>query len=170
MAAGRAVLASSHAGLRALAPLPSSCSVRSLFLRGCGFSRSLSSYARCCAEGPVKPVEAAVVEDRFVVTTPLYYVNAPPHMGSAYTTIAADSIARFQVCLVLLWKGCEFGFLFGDFLPVDCLGFIVFVWIDFFFFLLMFLSSCLRKDEKFGDFYWFESRVVLFLDVLDVSL
>ncbi|XP_039113902.1 methionine--tRNA ligase, chloroplastic/mitochondrial [Dioscorea cayenensis subsp. rotundata] len=96
MAAARAVLASSHAGLRALAPLPSSCSVRSLFLRGCGFSRSLSSYARCCAEGPVKPVEAAVVEDRFVVTTPLYYVNAPPHMGSAYTTIAADSIARFQ--------------------------------------------------------------------------
>uniref|UniRef100_A0A2P2JZW0 methionine--tRNA ligase n=1 Tax=Rhizophora mucronata TaxID=61149 RepID=A0A2P2JZW0_RHIMU len=32
----------------------------------------------------------------FVLTTPLYYVNAPPHMGSAYTTIAADAIARFQ--------------------------------------------------------------------------
>ncbi|KAF6165073.1 hypothetical protein GIB67_000657 [Kingdonia uniflora] len=32
----------------------------------------------------------------FVLTTPLYYVNAPPHMGSAYTTIAADTIARFQ--------------------------------------------------------------------------
>ncbi|EOY18194.1 Methionyl-tRNA synthetase / methionine--tRNA ligase / MetRS (cpMetRS) [Theobroma cacao] len=32
----------------------------------------------------------------YVVTTPLYYVNAPPHMGSAYTTIAADAIARFQ--------------------------------------------------------------------------
>lgn len=35
--------------------------------------------------------------DPFVLTTPLYYVNAPPHMGSAYTTIAADAIARFQV-------------------------------------------------------------------------
>ncbi|KAK7270072.1 hypothetical protein RIF29_22963 [Crotalaria pallida] len=35
-------------------------------------------------------------EEPFVVTTPLYYVNAPPHMGSAYTTIAADAIARFQ--------------------------------------------------------------------------
>lgn len=35
--------------------------------------------------------------DAFVLTTPLYYVNAPPHMGSAYTTIAADAIARFQV-------------------------------------------------------------------------
>ncbi|KAL2897070.1 Methionine--tRNA ligase chloroplastic/mitochondrial [Bienertia sinuspersici] len=34
--------------------------------------------------------------DTFVITTPLYYVNAPPHMGSAYTTIAADAIARFQ--------------------------------------------------------------------------
>ncbi|KAL3829090.1 hypothetical protein ACJIZ3_017892 [Penstemon smallii] len=34
--------------------------------------------------------------DPFVLTTPLYYVNAPPHMGSAYTTIAADAIARFQ--------------------------------------------------------------------------
>ncbi|PIA39024.1 hypothetical protein AQUCO_02700300v1 [Aquilegia coerulea] len=32
----------------------------------------------------------------YVLTTPLYYVNAPPHMGSAYTTIAADAIARFQ--------------------------------------------------------------------------
>ncbi|KAJ3673926.1 hypothetical protein LUZ60_005918 [Juncus effusus] len=35
-------------------------------------------------------------DDLFVLTTPLYYVNAPPHMGSAYTTIAADAIARFQ--------------------------------------------------------------------------
>ncbi|CAA2940801.1 methionine--tRNA ligase, chloroplastic mitochondrial isoform X2 [Olea europaea subsp. europaea] len=34
--------------------------------------------------------------EAFVLTTPLYYVNAPPHMGSAYTTIAADAIARFQ--------------------------------------------------------------------------
>uniref|UniRef100_A0A7C9AMR8 methionine--tRNA ligase n=1 Tax=Opuntia streptacantha TaxID=393608 RepID=A0A7C9AMR8_OPUST len=34
--------------------------------------------------------------DTFVLTTPLYYVNGPPHMGSAYTTIAADAIARFQ--------------------------------------------------------------------------
>ncbi|XAR66305.1 Methionine--tRNA ligase [Bertholletia excelsa] len=38
----------------------------------------------------------AAKTDPFVLTTPLYYVNAPPHMGSAYTTIAADAIARFQ--------------------------------------------------------------------------
>lgn len=30
-----------------------------------------------------------------VITTPLYYVNAAPHMGSAYPTIAADALARF---------------------------------------------------------------------------
>jgi methionyl-tRNA synthetase len=30
----------------------------------------------------------------FYVTTPIYYVNASPHLGHAYTTIAADVIAR----------------------------------------------------------------------------
>jgi methionyl-tRNA synthetase len=30
----------------------------------------------------------------FYVTTPIYYVNAAPHLGHAYTTIAADIIAR----------------------------------------------------------------------------
>lgn len=32
----------------------------------------------------------------FAITTPLYYVNDLPHIGSAYPTIAADAIARFQ--------------------------------------------------------------------------
>lgn len=32
----------------------------------------------------------------FSITTPLYYVNDLPHVGSAYTTIAADVLARFQ--------------------------------------------------------------------------
>ncbi|NMC05930.1 MAG: methionine--tRNA ligase [Candidatus Lokiarchaeota archaeon] len=32
---------------------------------------------------------------KFYVTTPIYYVNDSPHVGSAYTTIAADIIARF---------------------------------------------------------------------------
>ncbi|HWI06759.1 MAG TPA: methionine--tRNA ligase [Solirubrobacteraceae bacterium] len=30
----------------------------------------------------------------FYVTTPIYYVNAAPHLGHAYSTIAADVIAR----------------------------------------------------------------------------
>ncbi len=32
---------------------------------------------------------------KFYVTTPIYYVNDVPHIGHAYTTIAADTIARF---------------------------------------------------------------------------
>ncbi|HEX4438378.1 MAG TPA: methionine--tRNA ligase [Solirubrobacteraceae bacterium] len=32
----------------------------------------------------------------FYVTTPIYYVNAAPHLGHAYTTIAADVLARHQ--------------------------------------------------------------------------
>ncbi len=28
-------------------------------------------------------------------TTPIYYVNAAPHLGTAYTTVAADVVARY---------------------------------------------------------------------------
>src|SRR5689334_8282191 len=30
----------------------------------------------------------------FAVTTPIYYVNSDPHLGHAYTTVAADVLAR----------------------------------------------------------------------------
>lgn len=33
--------------------------------------------------------------DKFYVTTPIYYVNDVPHIGHAYTTVAADIIARY---------------------------------------------------------------------------
>ncbi|MBI3003340.1 MAG: methionine--tRNA ligase [candidate division NC10 bacterium] len=33
---------------------------------------------------------------RFYITTPIYYVNATPHLGHAYTTILADATARFH--------------------------------------------------------------------------
>lgn len=32
---------------------------------------------------------------KFYITTPLYYVNAEPHIGHTYTTVAADILARF---------------------------------------------------------------------------
>ena len=32
----------------------------------------------------------------FFLTTPIYYVNGTPHVGSAYTTVAADVTARFE--------------------------------------------------------------------------
>lgn len=33
---------------------------------------------------------------KFYVTTPIYYVNSEPHIGSAYTTIVADIVARYK--------------------------------------------------------------------------
>jgi methionyl-tRNA synthetase len=33
--------------------------------------------------------------DRIYITTPLYYVNAEPHLGSAYTMIITDALARY---------------------------------------------------------------------------
>jgi methionyl-tRNA synthetase len=36
------------------------------------------------------------MKKKFYITTPIYYVNARPHIGHAYTTIACDAIARRQ--------------------------------------------------------------------------
>jgi methionyl-tRNA synthetase len=33
---------------------------------------------------------------KYYLTTPLYYVNAAPHIGHTYTTMAAETIARFK--------------------------------------------------------------------------
>jgi len=33
---------------------------------------------------------------KFYITTPLYYVNAAPHIGHAYTTLAADILCRWK--------------------------------------------------------------------------
>ena len=33
---------------------------------------------------------------KFYITTPIYYANGPPHLGGAYTTIAADIFARWH--------------------------------------------------------------------------
>jgi methionyl-tRNA synthetase len=35
-------------------------------------------------------------EELFYLTTPIYYVNAPPHSGHAYTTIVADTVSRYH--------------------------------------------------------------------------
>lgn len=44
----------------------------------------------------------------FYITTPLYYVNAEPHIGHAYTTVAADVLSRF-----MRGRGREAHFLTG---------------------------------------------------------
>ena len=45
---------------------------------------------------------------KFYITTPIYYVNARPHIGHAYTTIACDTVARRQRMM-----GAETYFLTG---------------------------------------------------------
>jgi methionyl-tRNA synthetase len=49
-----------------------------------------------------------VSKDTFYITTPIYYVNDVPHIGHAYTTVAADVVARYQRLL-----GREVFFLTG---------------------------------------------------------
>src|SRR5271157_2618789 len=44
----------------------------------------------------------------FFLTTPIYYPNARPHVGSAYTTIVCDVLARYKhMC------GCDVAYLTG---------------------------------------------------------
>ena len=64
------------------------------------------------AAGPIdrstsEPVTSAPVS-RFYVTTPIYYVNAEPHIGHAYTTIVGDALTRWHRLL-----GEEVKFLTG---------------------------------------------------------
>lgn len=46
---------------------------------------------------------------KFYITTPIYYVNGDPHIGSAYPTIACDVLARYHRL-----KGDEVWFLTGS--------------------------------------------------------
>jgi methionyl-tRNA synthetase len=43
-----------------------------------------------------KPKRANVSERAFFVTTPIYYISGNPHIGHAYTSIAADVLARYH--------------------------------------------------------------------------
>ncbi len=52
--------------------------------------------------------ETASNPNRFYLTTPIYYVNARPHLGHAYSTIVCDAIARRKRAL-----GIETWFLTG---------------------------------------------------------
>jgi methionyl-tRNA synthetase len=40
-------------------------------------------------------MESRMKKGRYI-TTPIYYVNDVPHIGHAYTTVAADVIARYD--------------------------------------------------------------------------
>ncbi|MBI4415079.1 MAG: class I tRNA ligase family protein, partial [Candidatus Kerfeldbacteria bacterium] len=36
------------------------------------------------------------MSDPLYITTPIYYVNDKPHIGHAYTTLAADVLTRYH--------------------------------------------------------------------------
>jgi methionyl-tRNA synthetase len=50
----------------------------------------------------------ATAKPKYYITTPIYYVNARPHLGHTYTTIASDAIARYKEM-----RGFEVLFLTG---------------------------------------------------------
>lgn len=49
-----------------------------------------------------------LVSNKFYVTTPIYYVNDAPHLGTAYTTVAADAFGRQRAL-----RGMDSRFLTG---------------------------------------------------------
>ena len=52
--------------------------------------------------------ENTTMNEPFYITTPIYYVNAEPHLGHAYTTILADVLSRYARL-----RGAETFFLTG---------------------------------------------------------
>src|SRR4051794_5375195 len=75
-------------------------------------SRSPPSHSSPAAwrlrEGRWRPSVESRGMERFYITTPIYYVNSTPHIGHAYTTIAADILARHK-----RQRGAETFFLTG---------------------------------------------------------
>src|SRR5438270_10495538 len=68
---------------------------------GCALPRcrcpAACSGRACTSEPPGRPgitADSLRWAVSFYVTTPIYYVNAQPHLGHAYTSIAADVLAR----------------------------------------------------------------------------
>ena len=46
--------------------------------------------------------------ERYYITTPIYYVNSTPHIGHAYTTIAADMGVSTERVMQLVEWGLQF--------------------------------------------------------------
>src|SRR5262249_51092278 len=71
-----------------------------------GARRARAAQPEPTAPGRVAPARAARLGLRlakiaspmatFYLTTPIYYPNAAPHLGTAYTTTVADTLARYH--------------------------------------------------------------------------
>ncbi len=53
----------------------------------------------CVHEGATIKDPSMLYNTKFYVTTPIYYVTANPHLGTLYTTVMADVIARWRALL-----------------------------------------------------------------------
>src|SRR6185437_14492388 len=60
------------------------------------YDERLPSSSRCLLSSAPKTLVSMEQGAKFYITTPIYYVNARPHVGHAYTTIVCDVIARRQ--------------------------------------------------------------------------
>ena len=49
-----------------------------------------------CQTEQSEPFKMNKQQNTFYITTPIYYVNARPHLGHTYTTIACDTLARYH--------------------------------------------------------------------------
>ena len=74
----------------------------------------------------------------FYLTTPIYYVNSVPHLGTAYTTLAADALAeQSELVFQYLFSGFQYKFLELSLLALlYLLIMMVFVFIFFIFFIV----------------------------------
>jgi hypothetical protein len=71
--------------------------VQGLFHRRDAQGCAASSRARTCISGtPGSRSKGSMADRTFYLTTPIYYVNARPHLGHAYATIAADAMCRYR--------------------------------------------------------------------------
>jgi methionyl-tRNA synthetase len=57
-------------------------------------SRVLTEWRNLILAG--RPPILARMAKRFYITTPIYYPNAEPHLGTVYTTVVSDTIARYH--------------------------------------------------------------------------
>jgi methionyl-tRNA synthetase len=67
-----------------------------------------AAFSRVCERNALFMTDSGLNSKCFYLTTPIYYVNARPHLGHAYSTIVCDAIARRKRAL-----GIETWFLTG---------------------------------------------------------
>lgn len=58
--------------------------------------QSVGADQACDIIGRMSEKRTSMSKGTYSVTTPIYYVNAAPHLGTAYTTVAADTVTRYQ--------------------------------------------------------------------------